>query len=204
MNSLHLVIALVGIACLLYFFSMKESYVQYTGTSNDPNRKVISKDGTCGPDHGGKVCPYPQCCNANGKCGGKRGTVDASYCTSYDLSDGVILVAGGDWTNMVYDSVGNVNWQWAPYDGKTKVAYNEYDVQITDTDRCGRNNEKACPGSQCCSESNYCGGNINSGQPDGYCTKRMSWRNPQTKTNQDIYRGYQGDQYDGDDKIWSY
>jgi len=49
-------------------FTCSTTKVASTSTSSTVETNPISTDGTCGPNHGNKVCPGNECCGSDGKC----------------------------------------------------------------------------------------------------------------------------------------
>lgn len=123
--------------------------LKYTG-------KLIQRtfDGRCGV---GKRCPGTQCCSRWGWCAGSIGTMDDWYCMKsqkitdkYSTWNGEQLIgSGNDIKNM-------------------KITVSSSPNPISTSGRCGASFGR-CPGNQCCSRWNWCGGSI--GTYSANCTE---------------------------------
>lgn len=180
--TFHVTLVLILVVIISWFwYHQSEFYRLYTGPQSDTTRKELSSDGKCGYSSvvidgvpgNDRRCPYSQCCSEDNACGGSRGT-QSQYCSWLD----------GVWRG-----------RWGGnFDGENGSMWNEWDVPISTDGRCGPSVNKACPPGQCCSQSGWCGGDINAAnQPFNlYC--------PDTHTiNQDLfYRvGYHQPWFDG-------
>jgi hypothetical protein len=101
----------------------------------------------CGPSNNNTKCPANQCCSTSGVCGGTK-PVSSTYCSNTQKYYGI--------DQGIYDGM-PTNTPAIP-------------LSISTDGRCGAGIFKntKCPGDQCCSSSNWCGGANTTA--DAWCT----------------------------------
>jgi hypothetical protein len=137
----------------------------YTGVKN----VHASTNGRCGPRNGNTICPGSQCCSTSGWCYGNVGEYSAWCSDSENINSKYSTYIGGEHD---YDGT-NLGGMKVKVSVSVSASVSASDANISTNGRCAwANNNKRCPGRQCCSSSGWCAGNI--GTQSAWCSKYQS------------------------------